>query len=132
MKNVFITGGLHFMATLTLLLIINVAWYVYYFIAAYNSKDTDNSKALRKLSYGKTIGLFSLTTGIMGQLMGLMSAFHAVGEAAANGIKIQPELVFGGIRVSAIVTIYGILIYLLSLVLWFVATLIIEKKTTTV
>jgi len=37
-------------------------------------------------------------------------------------------LVYGGIKVTMIVTMYGMLIYLLSILLWFIASIMIEKK----
>jgi hypothetical protein len=37
-------------------------------------------------------------------------------------------MVYGGLKTSMISTLYGILIYLLSIALWFVATGIIERK----
>jgi hypothetical protein len=73
-------------------------------------------------------GLFSLITGIVGQMIGLYSMFSAIKGVTANGEEIVPELVFGGIKVTMIVTIYGLIIYLFSILLWFVANMLIERK----
>lgn len=121
-------GGPIFMAVLTILLIIAAAWIIYHFIIAYNSKPPNQEKLLRKIGYGKLMGLLALVTGIYGQMIGLYSMFSAIEEVYINGDAVKHELVFGGIKATMIVTIYGILIYLLSLVLWFVASLMIEKK----
>ena len=128
MKDLFIMGGPFFMGILTILLVITAAWIIYHFIVAYNSKQIDKVDVLRKLGYGKIMGLFALVTGILGQMIGFSAMFSSIDEVVATGEELNPELVFGAIKVTMIVTIYGILIYLLTLFLWFVATMLIEKK----
>jgi hypothetical protein len=128
MKDLFFTGGLLFMSVLTILLVITTAWIIYHFIVAYSSKQTDKAVFLRKLGYGKMIGLFSLTTGVLGQMIGFSAMFSIIEARTKQGLGIRPEIVFEGIKATMIVTIYGILIYLFSLMLWFVATMLIEKK----
>lgn len=128
MKELFYQGGPGFMGALTILLIITTAWIVYHFVVASKSQQTDKEKMLRKIGWGKSIGLFALITGILGQMIGLSSMFSAIEAALQRGEEIIPALVFGGIKVTMICTIYGILIYLFSLILWFVASLLIEKK----
>ncbi|MFW5821363.1 MAG: MotA/TolQ/ExbB proton channel family protein [Bacteroidota bacterium] len=45
-------------------------------------KDYSSPASLREnLSYIKPIGLFAMITGILGQLIGLYSAFNAIEEA---------------------------------------------------
>lgn len=121
--DLFYMGGPLFMSILSILLIAVVAWTVYYFYLG-SSDRMVGEKVLRKLNYGKSIGLFAFVTGILGQLIGLYSAFTYIQKVAA----ISPAMVFGGIKVSMITTLYGFFIYLISLVLWFVATNLIEKK----
>ena len=116
------------MSVLTILLVIATAWIVYHFIVAYSTKQANKENHLRKLGYGIMIGLFALITGLLGQMVGLYAMFDAIEQIAQKGEEIIPSLVFGGIRVTMIVTFYGLLIYLFSLVLWFVATMLIEKK----
>ncbi len=116
------------MAILTLLLIATTAWIIYHFIIAYHTKQTDKTTYLRKLGYGKTLGLFTMIVGITGQMNGLYAMFSAIEEGTAKGAAIQPELVFEGIKATMICSIYGVVIYLLSLLLWFAASILIEKK----
>ena len=116
------------MAILTLLLVITTAWFIYHFAISYHVKKMNREKLLRWFDYGKSMGLFALITGITGQMVGLYNMFLSIETALASGKEIIPELVFGGIKVTMIVTIYGMLIYLFSLLLWFVASTIIEKK----
>ena len=124
MKNLFLMGGPLFMSILTILLITMSGWIVYHLIVAYNSQQTNLEKTLRKLKYGKSIGLFAMIIGIFGQLLGFFDAFSAIEKAG----DISPALVYGGIKISMISTLYGIFIYLFSLLLWFTASLLIERN----
>jgi hypothetical protein len=74
------------------------------------------------------MGLFAMIVGISGQMVGFYAMFSAIEDAIEKGMDVNPVMVFGGIKVTMIVTVYGILIYLLSLLLWFVASIIIDKK----
>ncbi len=128
MKELFYRGGPHFMSILTILLIITTAWIIYHFIIAYNSKQENCTVFLRKLGYGKTIGLFALVTGVMGQMIGFSAMFSTIEDAIGAGGYVMPARIYGGIKVTMIVTIYGCFIYLFSLLLWLVASILIEKK----
>jgi len=121
-------GGSFYMGILTLLLIITTAWVVYHFILAYRSKQTDKVISLRKLGYGKSLGLFTLTTGFLGQLHGFVAMFDSIEGLITSGGELKPYMVFGAIKVTMIAPMYGILIYLFSVMLWFVTSMLIEKK----
>lgn len=124
MKDLFYMGGPLFMSILTILLIIVVIWIIFHLVKFYSSKETDKVKTLRLLKYGRSVGLFAMVTGILGQLIGIYMAFSAI-EMAGD---ISPAMVFGGIKLSMISTMYGIFIYLISILLWFVSAYIVEKK----
>ena len=70
------------------------------------------------------MGLFTMITGILGQLIGLMMAFSAIERAG----DISPGMVYGGLKVSMYTTLYGIFIYLLSILFWFILDLWHHKK----
>lgn len=116
------------MGALTILFVITTAWFIYHFIRSYTSKKIDKENLLRMFDYGKSIGLFALVTGVLGQMIGFSAMFSAIEEALLGGKDIVPALVYGAIRVTMIVTIYGMLIYLFSLLLWFIASILVEKK----
>jgi biopolymer transport protein ExbB/TolQ len=113
------------MGILTGVLIILVAWTIYHFLPVLLQKKMNPEKSRSRLKHIKTIGTFGLITGITGQLIGLISAFDAV--EAAGGVP--PALLMGGLKVSMITTLYGIFIFMFSLILWFVVDSIITKKT---
>ena len=58
----------------------------------------------------RAIGTFAIIWGIFGQSIGLFSALQAL-EAAAD---ISPQMIYGGIKVSFITTLYGTFIFLVS------------------
>ncbi len=122
--ELFYQGGPGFMGLLSILLVIMVAWIIYHFIVAYSGKSPNLETALRKLKYARAVGLFALVTGFLGQLIGLSMALKFIAEAGG----ISPGVLASGLRVSMICPMYGILIYLISLLLWFIASNILERK----
>lgn len=125
MKNLFYMGGPLFMGTLTVILILMVAWAIYHFLPVLLKKEINVTKTRSKLKHIKTIGTFALVTGILGQLIGLYQAFDVI-EKMGN---VSQSLVAGGLKVSMITSLYGIVIFLLSLLLWFVFDFIVTKKS---
>ena len=121
----FIAGGYQFMSVLTLELIIATAWIIYQFVKGYNSKQANQEKILRKIGYGKSMGVFALVTGFLGQMIGLTGMFEAIINATTI---VEPHMIYGAIRVTMISATYGVLIFLFSMILWFIASFIIEKK----
>ena len=124
MIELFHMGGTLFMSILTVVFLCMVAWNIYHFVTFFSSFERDKDFTLRKLSYGKSIGLFALVTGILGQLIGLYMAFSAIEKAA----DISPAIVVGGLKMSMITTFYGIFIYLISILLWLISSQIIDRR----
>lgn len=62
----------------------------------------------------KSVGLLALVVGVLGQLIGMFSAFQAIEQIGS----ISPAMLAGGLKVSSITTIYGLIIYVVSLLLW--------------
>lgn len=60
------------------------------------------------------MGLFSLVFGILGQFLGLYQMLSYV-ESAGD---IAPYLIYGGLKVTMISTLYGIIIFLISYIVW--------------
>lgn len=124
MKEWFVMGGSLFMGILTILLVIIVAVSVYLAISISSGKAKEKANFKHQLKYVKSLGLFTMITGILGQLIGLFSAFTAI-EAAAD---ISPAMLAGGLKVSLITTLTGMVIYLISIIIWFVLDLWYQKK----
>ena len=106
MFKLFIQGGPVFMTILTVLL-------VAIFFAAW--------KAPRWI---KEIGSFALVFGFLTLLIGIYQMFVALQQVAMDigeGITgvfdlISPNVLFGGLKIALIPVFYGIIIYLISLV----------------
>lgn len=123
MAKLFYMGGPLFMGILTLLLLIILLITILFLLRIVSGKSVSNSSFTHQLSYLKSIGLFSAITGVLGQLIGLMMAFSAIERVG----DVSPQIVVGGLKVSMISPLYGIAIYLLSIILWFLLDLIHQK-----
>lgn len=111
------------MSILTILLILMVVWAVLNFLMYLGNKDSAGLIS-KRIVHVKSIGLFAIITGILGQLVGLYAAFSAIEKAA----DISPQIVFGGLKVSMITTLYGFLIYLASILIWVILDIIVSGK----
>lgn len=70
--------------------------------------------ALQQRKSLKLFGLLALSLGILGQLLGLFQMYDAI---VSMGGEISQTMLVGGLRVSSITSIYGLLIYSISLVI---------------
>lgn len=124
MKDLFHMGGPLFMGILTILFVLMLAYSVISTISIINKGGDDPVKVRSRLPHIKAIGLFALITGILGQLIGLYDAFAAIERA----MDISPPIMAGGLKVSMITTMYGMVIYLISILIWVVLDLWASKK----
>ena len=77
---------------------------------------TAEEKTKDKLDLIRSFGLLALVTGVLGQLIGLFDALKFIEKAG----QIAPGMLAGGIKVSMITTLYGLTIYVISLIIWIV------------
>ena len=89
MIDLFFEGGILFMSLLTLLLV----GVIY--------------TALKREKSLKLFGILALTIGILGQLIGIFQMYEGI---VSMGGEISQAMLAGGLRVSSITTIYGLLI----------------------
>jgi len=125
MFKLFYMGGPLFMGILTGILFIILVIAVFNLIITLRKDYKDLGELRKKLSYIKSLGLFSLVTGILGQMIGLYSAFTAIEKAQ----DISPAIMMGGLKVSMIVPMYGMVIFLVSYLLWVVVDYIASRNT---
>ena len=81
-------------------------------------------KSISDLSLIKSTGLFAAVMGILGQLLGLFSAFQMI----ENIGSMSPAMLAGGLKVSSITSIYGLFIYLVALALAILLKLKLASK----
>jgi biopolymer transport protein ExbB/TolQ len=118
-------GGPLFMGILTFLLVVLLAVAIFFFITIASGKADEKKNFRHQLSYIKSVGLFTMITGILGQLIGLLEAFKAIERVG----DVSPAILAGGLKVSMITTLYGIFIYLFSILIWFLLDLRYHQKT---
>lgn len=115
MFELFYMGGPLFMGILTLLLLIILSIAVVSAIKTSSGPPLNMDKLRHQQSYIKSVGLFALVFGILGQMIGLYSAFQHI--EAAGGVS--TAMLAGGLKVSSICTLYGLIIFLISYLIWF-------------
>lgn len=96
-------GGPYFMYPALLILIVIIILIVKGFLNL-------EKKESRTISLISSIGLFALIWGIFGQLLGLFQAFDYIQMSG----EVPATVLAGGIKVSMISTIFGVIIFLIS------------------
>lgn len=131
MKTLFGNGGplfennsLFSLSILTLILIILMAWALYYGFPLLKKQQEIFKKAKPKLGHLKSIGLFALIVGVLDQLIGLYSIFANIEEAR----DISMSIVLSAIKTSMLPFIYGLSIYIFALLIWIPFHLHLKSK----
>ncbi len=109
MLKLFYEGGPLFMGILTIILILLIVQCIRTF-----NKTSDGQTLQKKRSVLRGIGLLALIIGILGQLIGLFDAFGAIQQMG----HVPPAMLAGGLKVSMITTLYGLIIFLIAQLLW--------------
>jgi hypothetical protein len=117
MMKLLYEGGPIFTYPMTLILMINLVLIARNFAYLFGGKFNNQQEALRWINPVRYIAIFILTAGILGQIIGLYSAFAAI---EAKVVEITPELLAGGIRVSSITTLLGLSYFLICYASWFI------------
>ncbi len=108
--QLFYEGGPAFMLVITLFGLLMLASSGYKIFRMILKKEFD----LLQLNYILLFGSLSLICGILGQGIGLFYAMEAISEAG----DISPSLMAAGFRVSMITPLFGIMIFIFSLIFW--------------
>lgn len=94
MIHLFNAGGPFYMSVLTILLLTVVL------------------SVIKFPKWTKEIGLLALAVGILGQVVGLYGIFEGIESMGGN---VPQAMIVGGLKVSMITMIYGVLIFIVSL-----------------
>lgn len=106
MLTLFSEGGPLFMSVLTLILLSLLVVFVRSL-----GKEGGEKQLSGSIQWLKSIGTLGLVVGILGQLIGLFSAFSVLETSQGT----SPAILAGGLKVSLITTLYGVLIYIIYL-----------------
>jgi len=112
------------MGILTILLFVVVIVSIYFLYVIVRKEYKDLDMTLKRLKLIKATGTFALVTGILGQLIGLYMAFSVIQKAGS----VSSELLAEGLRISMITTLYGMIIFLISYLLWILNYYLATKK----
>ncbi|MBK6267117.1 MotA/TolQ/ExbB proton channel family protein [Marivirga sp. S37H4] len=103
--EIHIEGGIEFMSVLLILLIVTIWMGV---MAILKRKEpVEKERWIRRCI---DISLFALVWGILGQAIGLFSAFQAIEEMGS----VPQDILAGGLAVSSYTTMYGLIIFLIG------------------
>ena len=95
------------MSTLTLELMLLVAVFVYFI-------SRKGVPAAKGVFIVRLLGLLAFISGVLGQAIGLYGALQGI---EMMGYGISPEILAGGLKVSMICNIYGIIIFGIAIIL---------------
>ena len=106
-KIIFMSGDSFFMSILSFILFLTLVSFIF----------------LKNKNIAIYVGLIALLFGILGTIIGVIRVFDVI-EAAGD---ISPSLVAGGMKVVMITTVYGLIIFIISVILR-VISLIVKKR----
>jgi biopolymer transport protein ExbB/TolQ len=89
------------------------------------SKESDKEKVSSQIGSIKSLGLFALVLGFLGQFLGLFQAFNFIAEAGT----ISPAILANGLKISSIASIYGMIIFLVAYLIWFALNSLLTKNS---
>lgn len=113
------------MGTLTLMLLGITGLVLVHAVRLFMGRHKQGKPGIRKIRCIRSMGLLALITGLLGQLIGLFSAFRAF---ELGTVKASPSLVAEGFKVSMITAVYGGLIFVFSMLVWWIMRRIIINK----
>lgn len=120
-------GDIGFMEVITCLAVV-IALLISRSILFLLRKDEGSlSLLLKNNQYVKSLSIFTLVVGVLGQLIGLFQAFEVLSEAGGASMHIMKS----GLLSSATTTFYGLFIFILARLFVFIASLIIKKRRST-
>jgi len=114
MVTYFIEGGQWYMGILSVLFLGILSLSVLAITMAIKSSSGNAEKIKNFISYIRSIALFSLVFGVFSQILGLVDIFDYL---ARENSEIAPAILTKGIQISCYTTIYGIIIYLVSILI---------------
>lgn len=114
--NTYLAGGVMYMHLLTLLFLFNLGAVGYIIFCKMRKKDISGNW----LEVVKHIGGLAVAFGTFGTLMGLLFAFDAL-ESSKDIIPFQ--VIMGGLKVSLINVLYGLMIFCISMLAYIILKL---------
>jgi hypothetical protein len=114
MVRFIVEGGIWFMGTLSVLFLIILSISGVAFALAFKSGKGNAEEVKQMIGYIKSVALFTLVFGIFSQILGLVEIFDYLGNTNS---EISPAILSSAIKVTCYTTVYGIIIYLVSILI---------------
>ena len=114
MARYIVEGGIWFMGTLSLLFLVILSISVMAATMAIKSTALHADKIKKLIDYIKSVALFTLVFGIFSQILGLVDIFDYLGNTNS---EISPAILAKAIKITCWTTVYGIIIYLVSILI---------------
>ncbi len=113
MGDLYAAGGM-FMTPLTILGIAAIILAVKKIVDVFTKQDKPAAQHRPMVNLVLQLGILSFFVGILSQSIGLIDAFQIIEQAGGVG----PSLLAGGLKVSMIAPVYGLIILIIAFVLW--------------
>ena len=114
MSHYFSAGGM-FMMPLTLLAVVIVILIIKEALSI-SKTGGDTGRSMRGIYLILQLGLLSFFLGILSQALGLMGALQIIEEVGG----VSSSMLAGGLKVSMIASIYGLIILIVAFIGWMV------------
>lgn len=111
----FIEGGLPFMLTLFIVNLVIIYFIIRKIMDLYIKIPSERHKLKNGLPEILQLATFALFAGILFQVIGLYQALDAIEQVG----QVSQAMLAGGLKVSAITTLYGAFIFAVTGVIWF-------------
>ncbi len=115
MMDLFYKGGPIFMSILSLILVVILSASAFVLFSIFYTRAGRLDKRFKGIELIKSLGLLALVIGLLGQLIGLFSAFRAV---KMGEVESTSTLFAEGFKVSMVSSIYGVVIFGFTMVVW--------------
>jgi len=109
MYDIYLAGGAQYMHLMTLIFVINLGLIVYVLIIKFQKKKINQNT----LEVIRQLGGLALAWGVFSTVIGLFFAFSAIEEIKET---LPLQVIMGGLKVALITALYGLIIFLISLV----------------
>ncbi len=113
MGDLYSAGG-PFMTPLTMIGIAALLLMIKKIVDIYVNAEQPAAKHRAMVTLILQLGIFSFFLGILAQAIGLIEAFQAIEQMGS----VSPAMLAGGLKVSMICPIYGLMIFLVSFIGW--------------
>ena len=114
--DLHIMGGWLFMSILFIILVTTIILAIIGFIQAYGKTGSNLSRLNNIVLAIRFLGGFAAVWGVLGHGIGIYEACVAIQEIQ----DVSPALLAGGFQVSLITVLYGLMIFLIARIFWFI------------